>query len=146
MEHSQWARDPPSRRTHLCRGVKTRCKTCSKFHKGMCRKDPKHPEFKKFNKGFGSKQSYTKMQTQMSKMMHQMKTVSQKVQIDTEGMSTTSDSSADWKKGMTKTQQMYVAQKFRATYSIDSDEDIHHIDEDELKSWRKKAKKACKKL
>ena len=54
--------------------------------------------------------------------------------------------SANWKKGITKTQQMYIAQKYRAKYDWGSDKPITSIEEKGLRAWKKKPKKACRSL
>ena len=53
---------------------------------------------------------------------------------------------ADWKKGINSCQQMYIAQQFRADHGLDSGEDVNSIDDDQLKSYKKKAKKVEKAL
>ena len=60
--------------------------------------------------------------------------------------SESASSSADWKKGINRCQQMYIAQQFRADHGLDSGEDVNSIDNDQLKSYKKKAKKAEKAL
>ena len=60
--------------------------------------------------------------------------------------SESASSAADWKKGINSCQQMYIAQQFRADHGLDSGEDVNSIDDDQLKSYKKKAKKAEKVL
>ena len=53
---------------------------------------------------------------------------------------------ADWKKGVNQVQQMYMAQQYRQNNGLDSEEDVSSIDDDQLKSLKKKAKKTQKNL
>ena len=60
--------------------------------------------------------------------------------------SKSASSTAEWKKGINSCQQMYIAQQFRADNGLDSGEDVNSIDDNQLKSLKKKAKKAEKAL
>ena len=51
-----------------------------------------------------------------------------------------------WKKGISTVHQMYIAQQYRSDNGMDSDEDVKSIDSDQLKTYKKKAKKAEKQL
>ena len=63
-----------------------------------------------------------------------------------ESDSDSASSTADWKKGVNSLQQMYIAQQYRQNNGLDSEEDVNSIDDDQLKSLKKKAKKAEKTL
>ena len=58
--------------------------------------------------------------------------------IDSDSDSNTE--SPEWKKGVNQIQQMYIAQQQRTDNNMDSDEEIGHIDQDQLEYLKKKAK------
>ena len=70
-----------------------------------------------------------------------MKSMSKRQASFKGGMDIDSGNGANWKTGTTKTQQMYIAQKYREKYDLDSDEEAHHADEDELQAWKAKPQK-----
>mmetsp|Transcript_45786 Transcript_45786/g.46433 ORF Transcript_45786/g.46433 Transcript_45786/m.46433 type:complete len:144 (+) Transcript_45786:139-570(+) len=47
-----------------------------------------------------------------------------------------------WKKGISTVHQMYIIQQYRQDNGMDSDKDVKSIDSNQVKSLRKKAKKA----
>ena len=49
-------------------------------------------------------------------------------------------STPDWKKCVNQIQQIYIAQQFQINNNMDSDEEIGHIDGNQLKHHQKKAK------
>ena len=57
-----------------------------------------------------------------------------------------SNSESGWKKGISTVHQMLIATQYRQDKGMDSDEEVKSIDSDQLKSLRKKAKKAEKQL
>ena len=65
--------------------------------------------------------------------------------------STKKDSDSDsepeetgWKKGISTVHQMYIAQQYRSDNGMDLDKEVKSIDYNQLKSLRKKARKAEK--
>ena len=116
---------------------KTTCKTCGKQHKGEC---------------WSKKGSNGRRNGKIPFEANQMKYINQMLKAHTakakesDSDSDWASSSADWKKGINSCQQMYIAQQFRANHGLDSGEDVNSIDDDQLKSYKKKAKKAEKAL
>ena len=56
------------------------------------------------------------------------------------------DNKPEWAKGVNKVNQMFIATAYREQHGLEIDEPVLHIDEDELKTYKKQAKKAAKHL
>ena len=56
------------------------------------------------------------------------------------------DNTVEWTKGLTTVQQMYISQEYKRNMGYESDDNVNHIEPDELSALKKKCKKQEKKL
>ena len=119
---------------------KTTCKTCGKQHKGECWMKKNHGNIRR-NSQNGAK-AFDKKELNFIKAMIKLSQSSKKEDSKSESEGST----AEWKKGVSQVQQMYIAQQYRADNGMDSEEEINSIEGDQLKSLCKRAKKAEKAL
>ena len=117
---------------------KTTCKTCGKQHKGEC-------WAKKGGNGLNNRTGKLPFPKDQMKFLNQL-VKAQVAKGGEESDSESASSTADLKKGINSCQQMYIAQQFRADNGLDSGEDVNSIDDDQLRSLKKKAKKAEKNI
>jgi len=110
------------------------CKTCGRKHKGECYGKDWTPGKKK-----KTKHEFSKKETKMLKSMLSLKI--------NEGSDSDSEK-PEWTKGLSKAEQMFVVNEWRHDQDLDSDDDVDpsQIGVDELKAYKRKAKKAAKKF
>ena len=117
---------------------KTTCKTCGKQHKGEC--------WSKKGGSNGRRNGKIPFEANQMKYINQILKAHTAKAKESDSDSELASSAADWKKGINSCQQMYIAQQFRADHGLNSGEDVNSIDDDQLKTYKKKAKKAEKAL
>ena len=74
----------------------------------------------------------------MSKQLNYLMKAESKRNEDTMSVSDCNDEVPEWRKGMHKTQAMFIATAYRADNELAYDESIHHIDPDDINKYKRK--------